>query len=314
MMRWWLVLSVAAGCVAKPPRPAWTKIAGADQPGELTGVRLTWDPDRGEVVLFGGDGPADLSDAMWSFDGTRWAPLCNPCNVRRERPGFVWDGSQLVIFGGGDDAGHYTNTVFDYSDTWTLRDTSGPQPAEQTFSQIVPYHGALWAVGGYASGPLSGVSSLAGKVWNTEANAGDSLASIGMGVTVDTDHDRILALVDAAGNSAEDGVRMYTASTGEWSVVCEPCTGRDRTGGSLVHVPDHDLTLLIGGRSLDNTYPRGTWVLEGDRFARYDDDDHMLPPRREVGVAYDPDRDVVVVYGGASDDCPFCGETWELAL
>jgi hypothetical protein len=309
-----LALGVAA-CVGKPARPGeWKLVPDANEPGGLTTARLAWDPDLHAVVMYGGDGITAPSDAMWSFDGAHWQKVCDPCNVSRHRAGFAWDGSQLLVFGGENEINgdSYTNDVFAFrGGAWSAMQISGSAPDAQTFAQIVPYHDRVYAVGGYAtSGPSTMVASFAAGSWRKEPDTGDTVVGPGMGVTADTDHDRILALVDSAGNFEEDGVWSFGGT--RWDKLCDPCTGVVKHSASLIHVPDHDLTLILGGQLRDTSFVAGARVLVGDKFVPYDDPP-SFPARAAVGVAYDPERDLVVVYGGASDDCQLgCDETWEL--
>jgi hypothetical protein len=113
-------------------------------------------------------------------------------------------------------------------------------------------------------------------------------------------------------------------STGGWTPLCDGCTGAGRAQVSLVHVPEYDQTFMVGGcDALSVSFcfeyaVAGTLVLVGDHFETYD---AQFPPARLApGLAYDPSRDVVVMYGGygydTDPDCDSngnCGGTWELA-
>jgi hypothetical protein len=313
-MRFVLAAMIVTGCIGKPDRPGgWHQVDNAHEPGHLVSARLTWDPSRHAVVMYGGETPSSASDAMWSFDGSAWTKLCDPCGVHRARAGFTWTGTQLMIFGGEDKTSGdvYTNSTYIFDTAWHELATTGDVPDVQTYAQLVPYRDRVYAVGGYVgNGPSNLLASLGGTTWRTEATGGDVMASMGMGATYDADHDRILAAIDATGNFEEDGVWSYD---GAWHLLCDPCTGVPKHGASLVHVPGYDLTLLIGGERHDATQVPGTWRLDGDRFVAYDLPE-AFPARTATGVAYDPERERIVVYGGASPDCDQgCDQTWELA-
>jgi hypothetical protein len=301
-----------AACISKPDRPgAWSLIKGAEQPGALDAPRLVFDPGLHAVVMFGGDLEGAPSDAMWKFDGSTWSSLCNPCGIQLERGGFAVAGDSLVHFGGQDKNGSDHDDVFGYTGgSWTPQTTTGDKPGGMTFAQLVPYHDKVYAIGGYHSSPLMQVSSLSGSIWKQEPTGGDTMASVGMGSTYDADHDRIVTLIDSAGNFFEDGVWSFDGT--QWTKLCEPCTGVAKTGASIVHVPGYDLTLMIGGQVANSDRVPGSWLLDGASFTPYDLP-VIFPARANVGVAYDPERERVVVYGGSSEDCPLgCAETWEL--
>jgi hypothetical protein len=301
-----------AACVSKPDRPGeWKLVANADQPGALDAPRLVFDPALHAVVMFGGDLLDTPSDAMWKFDGSSWSSLCNPCGIGLENGGLAVAGDALVHFGGEDKNGSQHDDVFEYTGgSWLPLSTTGDNPGGMTFAQLVPYHDKLYAIGGYHSSPLMQVSSLTGTVWKQEPVGGDTMASVGMASTYDADHDRIVTLIDSAGNFPEDGVWSFDGT--QWTKLCDPCTGLGKTGASIVHVPGYDLTLMIGGKVTTADRVAGSWLLDGAAFIPYDQP-VIFPARMNVGVAYDPERERVVVYGGNSDDCPRgCAETWEL--
>jgi hypothetical protein len=102
----------------------WTQ--GAAPPDGLTprgGAAMAYDPDIGQIVLFGGEGsdwPPD--DDTWLFDGTTWTPgppapagLAGRVGAR-----MVYDPDidELVLFGGGGTSVFRDTWLFDGS-AWT---------------------------------------------------------------------------------------------------------------------------------------------------------------------------------------------------
>lgn len=91
------------------------------------------------------------------------------------------------------------------------------------------------------------------------------------------------------------------------------CTWLGRRAAGVVYVPTSDDTLIIAGNGHSEEIA-GTWALSsgGSAVLR---DQLFLPRRNHFAIAYDPVRDLVLVYGGHGASCEYdrasnCPETW----
>lgn len=117
-------------------------------PGPLVWHTMTFDPDRGAVLMHGGSYTVrddTLRDELWQWDGSAWTLLSNVGPTPRKDHAIAYDAHRhtLVLFGGWD------NQPWNRGDTWeyghivnpslTL-DTSCPQsgPARLTWSCATP--------------------------------------------------------------------------------------------------------------------------------------------------------------------------------
>jgi hypothetical protein len=72
---------------------AWHPLSPAMSPPARAGHEMIWDPDRGRVVLFGGEGAngGTLVD-LWEWDGEAWSSLAvTPPFIARPQQGLVYD-------------------------------------------------------------------------------------------------------------------------------------------------------------------------------------------------------------------------------
>ena len=105
---------------------AWRSILPATQPPARSDHRLAYDAARQRVVLFGGTATADLAplNDVWLWDGQEWVERSLPFGPEgRSSPGFDYDGSDLIVFGGLIDLSDFA-TAFD--DTWRLAPVRAP--------------------------------------------------------------------------------------------------------------------------------------------------------------------------------------------
>jgi hypothetical protein len=341
----WLALaSVAAGCgrvkaessdaaVDTPAQDTggpytarrWALRAGASQPGPLFGPRLVYDDARKTVILYGGfsDTPEQStpSAAMWELTATGWQKLCGPCLPGpRAFHAMAYDPvhDRIVLFGGSDGT-NAVDKVFEWSGTWVEVVQNGAMtPGARRFSSLVydRQHSRMLLVGGEAggNGNLADVWSYDAGTWTPQpagSTAPTEIAGTGM-VTAYDPARGVLAMPDNHGSNRDE---LWAWNDG-WSQVCGDCSGRPRIAASLVYDPTLSTTYLINGYDPMARTPSeidGTWKLAGNAFSLAAADPHG---RDSEGVAFDANRDVVVLYGGNGAACapaPFnCAETWEL--
>ncbi len=324
-----LIALLAAGCIAKPARDpdrgapgerTWKLVTGADQPGPLLSPRLTYDPASAHVYLFGGAFGGAVANKLWRLDGNTWNVVCDDCLgafTTRYRSGFAADGGQFYVFGGVSDAGGIDQHAEVYTSPtgtkWDFFATTGAMPSARDQASLVAFHGKLYQAGGYgANVAKDDLSSLETDRWTVEPRNSANTGGEGTAVTVDSDHDRILAIQDNSGKSAADGLFAFDGAA--WTNVCTTCTGINRGDASLVHIPGADATFIIGG-NVAGTPTHDTWRAGSDGVFAKIDEGGTLPSRAATGVAFDPIGDRVVLYGGQGPDCANgCAGTYELVL
>ncbi len=119
------------------------------------------------------------------------------------------------------------------------------------------------------------------------------------------------------GGYLEDGMAgdaLWRYAGGEWEAVCDPCPPGRRVAHGLAYDAARDRIILVGGVAADpasSTPLDDTWAYTDAGWAE------LSPTTRPPAVfgahvAYDPNRDVVVMLGG-DDGTDSLDETWELS-
>ncbi|MFT3695406.1 MAG: hypothetical protein QM831_19890 [Kofleriaceae bacterium] len=326
----WLLAITCAGCISKPSPPtgdyAWRELPlqmGTDAPPRMVYSRLTYDQQLEKIVLFGGFRPdfGKTIPEMWSFDGNLWTPECgadggDPCmNKAQVRSGFVGTEDRLLSFGGTTDEGQTLSSALyeDRGDGWKPVTTTGG-PGEADLATLVEFRGAVYEVGGYAdSNALSDIYRLDGTTWTSIAMTNMAAFANSGNSVITADDDAILAWDDNSNGTSDD---MWQFDGKDWLPVCRvmdsnPCSGTRRRDATLLHIGGV-ATFLLGGYD-DNIVPiAGTMILDGDHFKTYTADG---PARAQAGAAYDPKRDIGVLFGGdcAANAEDQCDTTWVFA-
>lgn len=204
------------------PGDGWTKKNPATVPAVSAdgdgGMSLTYDPIRGEVVMFGGwlDTNDNASvNTTYTWNGTNWtlkSPATSPS--ARAGHGAAWDAVRgaVVIFGGSTGAA-YLNDVWQWNGTtWSQITTSGGPPSARDgmgFAYDVA-RDVLVMHGGVGGGPIQGDTwELDGTTWaqiTTPTAPGGRNRPV---MTYDTAHEVIVATCGYAGGTGGFDVPPY---------------------------------------------------------------------------------------------------------
>ncbi len=105
-------------------------------PGPRAWHGFTYDPARGEVVLFGGDDGARVHGDLWSWDGERWERLAEEGPPPRSHPGLVADRrrGRLVLYGG---LGLHESLWEWDGERWRRMRPDGPRPPDLQAPRLV---------------------------------------------------------------------------------------------------------------------------------------------------------------------------------
>jgi len=275
---------VAAACT-----PSKTRCAafGKERPARLSEHSGVYDPQRGELIVFGGTstipeacalgGPVRYEDATWIYDDAcnAWQRVqgAGPSASGRHMAAFG-DGSAWV-FGGrfrdesssGDYALYADLYRFDVAArAWSSVAVSGKRPSARVNGALVwdDTRDVLWLFGGNAS--TSGASYLPlDDVWSFDPQAGrwteQTPADAGpaprlfQAALYDRKRDALVIFGGADASAFSGGARYFadlwslSLSDLRWSALHEGGTDapEGRFWSGLVHDPERDVYLLFGG-------------------------------------------------------------------
>ncbi len=172
----------------------WGPRITAHYPAARIGCGLVFDPSRGKVVMFGGQGfsasgtSTNLSDT-WEYDGVDWLirPVA-PSPSRRSSPamGFDMQTGQVVLYGGFDQNWQFDTWAWDGA-TWRRLSPAANPMADSP--GIVEHSGIgrLILVGrGRSSASSMQVWSWGGNNWVLETNASGPSRRTGFGIAFDS--------------------------------------------------------------------------------------------------------------------------------
>lgn len=169
----------------RPAANRWTRLDAAGPPLERGWHAAVWDPDNGQMLVFGGSNNVSLMNDLWAYrpsDNTwrQLSPAGNPPSVR-DWATAVWDSgnAQVLVFGGapfGPVPGTQVtaNDLFSYrpsGNTWLQLSGAGPPPPRFAHTAVWdPSGGEMLIFGGLAS--LNGPSL--GDLWSYRPTAATS--------------------------------------------------------------------------------------------------------------------------------------------
>lgn len=98
-------------------------------PSPRAGAAMGYDRARQRVVLFGGSAADGVKNDVWEWDGSGWGrrTLLAPLPVPRSDARLAWDDARraLVLYGGSGTTGDVDAGVWELSEGWASRESSG---------------------------------------------------------------------------------------------------------------------------------------------------------------------------------------------
>jgi hypothetical protein len=308
------------------PRPLWTQKQDMG-PAPRSQLRLAYDRERRTTVLFGGGVPASHSWLVygdtWSWDGRYWTQLSRFGPMPRLGHSLSFDAErgQTVLFGGDPGRGLALRDtwVFDGTD-WTQLADGGPSARTQHATAYDENRRRVVLFGGAQS--EGGVSSYVGDTWEWDGTAWTQVGASGppprSGHNLAYDASSGTTIMFGGMVAANDGAYRPANDTwawdgSRWTQVADqgPAVNIDAAMTSAA-----DGVVLHGGMA--QTGYGDTWQWSSGSWSKVQD----IGPwnRRGHALAYDTDRERVVLFGGQADAVdpeqlpPLFGDTWESAV
>ena len=297
----------------------WTQIAATTPPARAE-HSMAFDSNRGRVVLFGGTGDTEFFGDTWEWDGTTWTsitPAASPSG--RRLMSFAYDSKRnRVVLHGGEASGGNNGTA--QADTWAWDGTNWTELGE------LPGPGPRWAtsivwddamqrvilVGGFddaLNDAIADTWAWDGTRWTQLHPATEAHVTAGNSLAYDSDRQRVVRFGDRNlyGNTWEfDGT--------DWHDVTPATSPTPRDATAMVYDSARHNVVLFGGQAeLGNggccTVAGDTWTWNGTTWTQLSPA-HSPSARQFHAMAYDPDRQRTVLFGGVGASGAL-DDTWE---
>lgn len=315
------------GTVAVGQSLGWVKMETKVSPPSRQGHAMTYDVDRGKVVLFGGfssEKNAMLNDT-WEWDGKEWkeVPIDPP---KRPEARFlmpiVYDTlrKKVVMFGGGDLINYigFDNTWEFDGQKWNKLNVNNPGIRYAHAMDYDAARGLVLLFGGFDinSNPLGDLWEYDGNKWiHLDVNDLPSPRA-GSYLVYDSQRKKIVLFGGWDGSKALGDTWEWDGSN--FQKVSD--SGPDpRLQGSIAYDSERGRVVLFGGA--ENTYPYShfgdTWEWDGYTWAQLNIPGPMT--RHLTAMTYDKHQGKVILFGGIGRDHgqgPWFNfaDTWELGL
>ena len=310
-----------------PPkqRSEWVRVATAAAPSARIGHQAVYDPLRRQVVVFGGWSRwgGRMFNDTWGWNGSRWELLGQrgmaPSHRHSHAMAFDARRGRVVLFGGYDKQARGRRL----SDLWEW-DGRRWQRVSQPRARPKPraWHAMTWDSkrqqvllfgGNLGRTPSGALWSWDGRQWRRlQASGATPRPRSNFAMAFD---DRRGVLVVHGG---DDTSKRRYGDLWEWDGARwrQPDQGATkpgvRTGHSMVFAGEQ--VLLFGGKGTKGTGRRGDlWGWDGVRWVQRQS---ATPPGKRSGqvLAWDPDRRVLVLFGGGKKERRTLADTWEYRI
>lgn len=312
---------VAAALAVSPAVAQWVQQAPANHPTARRSSAMTFVPQNGGLVLFGGVSPA-LSNQTWRYDGADWTQL-SPALSPSARFGaeLVYDLNRgvAVLYGG---LASPISIPPPNNDTWEWDGTNWSPVTTATNPGPRYLYGACFDVlrgktviyGGSSSQLLGSQTNQTwefdGTNWTqvmTTSNPGPlerpaMCFHLGLGKAV--------LFGGASGAGVSDKTWIYDGVAGTWtqaaSIGAQPSA---RNAARMVYDEVHDLCVLYGGQDINGPMS-DTWAFDGVVWRQTN---ASVPTVRDHAMAFLPTNSQTVSFGGfVAAPNTLSDQTWEL--
>ena len=307
----------------------WTRLEPPSKPTARRGHSMAYDSVRQRVVMFGGQrnelATTVFFQETWEWDGTTWTQVAagqGPSVQTRHPMAYDAGRQRMVLFDSARRAPHADTWEWDGS-TWTLRTSSPAEPpwryGNALAHDVVRQRTILF--GGIGPAPnfvlMGDTWALDQTTW-TRLNPAVSPSPRALSPMVwDPARQRLVLFGGFAcgGPPACSSVKIaddtWEWDGAAWSARSPTARPPARLGHGMVWDVARQRAVLFGGRTLSRYQPfADTWEWDGTTWLQRDPT--VSPaPREGPGMAYDPLRQRVVLFGGGSTNPPWFDDTWE---
>jgi len=316
-----ILLTASSGPISATAHPSvpWRNVSGtaATSPpctatAARSGYAMTWDPDRRQAVLFGGEAPGDrLSADTWGWNGTSWGCIAGTgASGPRPRSAamLAYDARRhvLVLYGGRLGGRDGLRDTWELGPSgWSQRDTLGPTPDphgvlgwDETTAGVLLYHSRG------DDGPGRATWRWSGSAWSKVVDGPDEEFPDAL-FAGDATNPATLITARATGDNDSFEATLYQWLGNRWLPI--------PTAGAIPHFSPQapaartrSGAVLFAGFEPDRTVK--SWVLEGSQWRKVDG---VQPPRRKgAQMVFDPLRGVAILHAG-DDGQQVLDDTWE---
>lgn len=253
-----------SGITWRYAHPDWIAIPLGNPPGRV-GHAMAFDPQAGELVLFGGaDQAGGLLGDTWTRASGAWSmrqPTSSPRSRRDHAMVLDADGDGALLFGGHDASGVLGETWEFRGGTWSqLAPTLAPAARSGHGMVRDPDSGTVWLFGGFdgAGAPFDDLWSWDGTSWLRTATATTPAARGFAAVSWDGLRDRLVVHggVQSIGGLSRDDTWEFDGS--DWRERTPSNTTGPRSRAAVAFDPGSRQTILFGGEA--GTVFGETWL------------------------------------------------------
>ncbi|MFH2007580.1 MAG: kelch repeat-containing protein [bacterium] len=306
--------------------PEWVEVTPASSPPERYAHSMAFDAVRGRTVLFGGYHQGAYRPGTWEYDGATWtnaAPAASPSARVGMQLAFHEAEGAVVAFGGYTDSNIYYGDTWEYNGTnWIQGSPAMPPHARNSYAMTYDAaRGRTVIFGGYW---YDGSDHLVADSWEydgvewAETTPGTSpTARHGHALGFDSVRNRSVLFGGLSSPGAQVGNQLsdtWEYDGTQWASMTPTSSPAERWGHKMAFDSARGRVVLFGGAYYDGTthYRADTWEYDGTTWV--ETSPTVSPPARIwPDLAYDDQRDRIVLFGGSGDESSGQGlaDTWE---
>jgi len=276
---------------------------------------MTYDPDHGVVLLFGGADERQVLADLWAWNGQEWHCLAEGGPPPRTFPALAYDrarkrlmlfGGNRVLFGTAEDTNTFLDDMWAWNgEAWHQIHTKTPPARAEAGIAYDSERKRIVLFGGYRT--LNGERIRLGDTWEWDGHRWEQMSSEGpsarngaaMGYDV---HRKRVVLFGGSGASDE----TWEWDGKDWERIVSVQT-EGRFNSTIAYDAGRRALIRFGGWTREGRVG-DTWRYDRTQWTRLINDGPAA--RNHTAMAYDSQRGIIVLFGGHDGERVF-GDTWE---
>lgn len=298
----------------------WTEKSGTGPAHPLLSQGMAYDAKNKQVVMYGGFDGSDHKHDTWVWDGTQWKFVTSGVPYAPGDPAMAYDAKreEVVLYGGFQNGNAQDNTWVWKGTYWHEQSVTAPMPltdaamAYDSERQVVVLFGGYHITPSLSLGAQDVVWEWNGSNWLTRSLTTVPEARYIHQLVYDSKRKRLVMVGGTTSPSAYYSDTWEWDGGANWERILKGGAPERRLSSAMVYDSNREVTVLVGGAANLPPNPgpyRDTWEWDGREWSLQS----TTGPSAIFGhaMAYDSDRGVAVLFGGADDLLIPNADTWE---
>jgi len=299
----------------------WTQMSPSAKPSARCFHAMVYDPENGNVVLFGGlDASNNLQDTwVYNVAANTWtqkSPVTKPSARHAHAMVYDPDTKRIILFGGGTGSNNDETWVYDVTvNTWSKKSPSTKPSARHAHGMVYDTaNNKVVLFGGFDGSTEeqdTWMYDVTGNIWSKKSPSTKPSGRRSHAMAYDPVNEKVVLFGGGGTSGLLDDTWVYDYTTNTWT---NKTTSADKppAGGysGMVYDSASNTIVLFRGDGSTQRFD-DTWLYDVATYTWTERSKGVKPDKRySYSMAYDSVNNKVVLFGGDKGNDNRADDTW----